>query len=190
MEQKEIITLGGLPGGGKSTVKALLEQKLAWDSFSTGDYMRSLAKARGMTFDEFNAHIAQHKADDELIDKELQRINAEEDKVIVDSHLAFHFIPNAFKVFLDISLEESAKRIFADGDRESRKSVGDVMESIEEASARISARIENHNDRYMRHYGISPYETDQYDLVINTEQHTPEEVATIIIDGYNSWLQS
>jgi len=189
MEQKHIITLGGLPGGGKSTVKALLEKELSWSSFSTGDYMRSLAKERGMTFDEFNAHIAEHKADDELIDKELQRIEAEEDHMIVDSHLAFHFVPSAFKVFLNISLSESARRIYADSDRESRKSVGDTMSSIDEAKQRIEARIENHNDRYKRHYGISPYEVDQYDLVINTEDYNPEEVASIILEAYKNWLK-
>ena len=189
MKKKHIITLGGLPGGGKSTVKALLEKQMEWNSFSTGDYMRSLAKERGMTFDEFNAHIAENKADDELIDKELQRIETQEDHMIVDSHLAFHFVPSAFKVFLNISLAESAKRIYSDSDRESRKSVGDTMASIDEAEKRIAARIENHNDRYMRHYGISPYEVSQYDLVIDTELHNPEEVVAIILDAYNNWIQ-
>ena len=189
MEKKNIITLGGLPGGGKSTVKDLLAKELGWNTFSTGDFMRSIAKERGMTFDEFNAHISTHKADDELIDKELKRIEHEGDNIIVDSHLAFHFVPSGFKVFLDISLDVSAERIYADGDRETRKSVGDVMESVAEAKDRIQARINNHNDRYMRHYGVSPYETAQYDLIVNTENHSPDEVVKIIQTAFENWVQ-
>lgn len=185
--KKDIICLGGLPGGGKSTVRNLIAEKLDWEMFSTGDYMRQLALERGMTFDEFNAHIANNKEDDELIDKELERIESEENEIVVDSHLAFHFVPSGFKVFFDITLEESAKRIFADRDRETRKSVGDVMDSLDEAKQRIQARIDNHNDRYMRHYGLTPYDSTQYDFVINTEVHTPQEITDIIISKFKEW---
>ena len=184
---KHIICLGGLPGGGKSTVRNILAEQLGWKMFSTGDYMRGLAKERGMTFDEFNAHIANHKQDDELIDAELERIEQEENNIIVDSHLAFHFVPSGFKVFFDISLEASAERIFNDRDRDTRKSVGDVMDTLEEAKARIQARIDNHNDRYMRHYGLTPYDSSQYDLVINTEKNTAGEIAERIIAEFKTW---
>ena len=161
--------------------------QLDWNMFSTGDYMRAMAAERGMTFDEFNAHIAVHKEDDELIDKELERIESTEDNVVVDSILAFHFVPSGFKVFLKVSLEESARRIYGDSERETRKAVGDTMESLEEAKQRIQARLNNHNDRYMRHYGISPYDESHYDLVIDTEHVTPEQVTAQVIAGYEAW---
>jgi len=185
--KKDIISLGGLPGSGKSTVKALLAEEFGWSSFSTGDFMRQMALDRGVSFDEFNAQIANDKSIDEQIDAALIRIEQTENTLIIDSHLAFHFVPSSFKVFLNISLDVSAKRIFSDGEKETRKSVGDVMSSLEEAKARIKARIDNHNDRYMRFYSISPYDITKYDLVIDTENQTPAEVAALVSQGFNQW---
>jgi CMP/dCMP kinase len=189
-QKKDIISLGGKPGAGKSTVRYLMAEKLRWSAFSTGDFMRGIARERGITFDAFNAMVAEDKNFDLMIDAELMKIEAEQNEVVVDSHLAFHFIPSSFRVFFDISLEESARRIFGDRDRESRKSVGDVMESLEEARARIQARIDNHNDRYQRHYGINPYEPSQYDFFVNTEAHTPEEITDLVISAFKTWRVS
>lgn len=186
--KKHIISLGGLPGSGKSTVKGLLANSLKYQTFSTGDLMRNMALARGITFDAFNTLIATDKSLDEAIDAELIRIEKEDDEKIIDSHLAFHFVPSSFKVFLNISLETSARRIYKDGDKENRKSVGDTMNSVAEAIERIQARIDNHNERYMRYYNVSPYDTSQYDLIIETEHITPTEVATQILDAYKNWL--
>lgn len=186
MNKRNIISLGGLPGSGKSTVKAILANHFNWNTFSTGDYMRKMALERGLSFDDFNALIATDKSIDETIDAELIRIEKNENNIIIDSHLAFHFVPSSFKVFLDIPLQISAERIYKDSEKDTRKSVGDVMSSIEEAAQRIQARIDNHNDRYMRFYGVSPYDKSQYDLVIDTSLANPTEVAKQIIQAYES----
>lgn len=189
MNKKEIITLGGLPGSGKSTVKALLAEHFAWPTFSTGDFMRSMALERGLSFDEFNALIATDKSLDEEIDAKLIAIEATGTKMIIDSHLAFHFVPSSFKVFLNISLDVSAERIFKDSEKASRKSVGDIMETVAEARRRIAARIDNHNERYLRYYNVSPYDVSQYDLVIDTEKYSPKQVADLITKDYRDWIQ-
>jgi CMP/dCMP kinase len=189
MEKRHIISLGGLPGSGKSTVKKILAEQLGMESFSTGDFMRAMAVKRGLSFDEFNALIATDESIDNQIDAELVGIEAMGNYLIVDSHLAFHFVPSSFKVFLSVPLNVSAERIYRDGERETRKSVGDTMASIAEAKVRIQARIDNHNDRYQRFYGVQPYDETQYDLVIDTSRHSPAEVATIITDAYTQWLR-
>jgi predicted cytidylate kinase len=189
MEKKHIITIGGLPGSGKSTAKAILAKELGWKTFSTGDFMRNMALQRGISFDEFNALIAKDKTIDEAIDAEQIRIGKEENNYIIDAHIGFHFIPNSFKVFLTLPITISAQRIFNDSEKETRKSIGDTMASVTEAQTRIQVRIDNHNDRYMRHYNVSPYNTASYDLVIDTQSYPPEEVAQLIIEAYNTWLQ-
>lgn len=188
--KKHIITLGGPPGSGKSTVKRLTAERLGFKAFSTGDYSRQLAIERGMSLEEFNELVKTSKELDQMIDAELERIEKEEDNMIVDSHLAFHFVPSAFKVFLDTPLQTSAERIFNDSHSEIRRQSGDTMDSLEEAYERTRKRIENHKMRYAKHYGIDPYDSLQYDLVIDTASRTPEEIATMIIDEYTNWISS
>ncbi len=186
--KKHIIILGGYPGSGKSTLRGILSERLGYKKFSTGDFMRSLAIERGMTLEAFNEVVATTKAFDEQTDAELLRIEREEDNYVVDSHLAFHFVPSGFSVFLDISLETAAHRIFGDKDSLIRIQSGDTMETLEEAFERTKKRIDNHEDRYMRHYGITPYDKSQYDFVLNAETETQVELADHIINAYEKWL--
>lgn len=186
--KKHIITLGGLPGSGKSTVKRLLADKLGYATFSTGDFVRDMAFERNLTLEEFNELVKHDKTLDLLIDERLERIEAEEDYYIIDSHLAFHFVPSAFSVFLSISPEQSAKRIFNDAQSPTRIKSGDVMLSLEEAYTRTQKRIQNHLDRYGKHYSINPYNETQYQLVIDTEKKAPDIVANIIYTEFLSWI--
>lgn len=189
MQKKHIIVLGGYPGSGKSTVRKILGERLGFTTFSTGDFTRNLAREHGMTLEEFNEHIAGGVAElDHLIDAELMRIEQACDQYIVDSHLAFHFVPSGFAVYLDISLETAAERIFNDRNAAVRIMSGDTMATLEEARERTQKRVANHQDRYMRTYGIDPYIKTQYDHVVPSETHTPEEIADMIVRAYEEWL--
>ena len=46
-----------------------------------------------MTLEAFNELAASSIEVDHLIDAELERIEQEEDNFVIDSHLAFHFVP-------------------------------------------------------------------------------------------------
>lgn len=94
--KKHIITLGGLPGSGKSTIKRILADMLDYQTFSTGDFVRDMAYERNLSLEEFNELIRHDKTLDLLIDDRLKHIETEEDNFIIDSHLAFHFVPSGF----------------------------------------------------------------------------------------------
>ena len=190
MKKKHIITLGGLPGSGKSTVRNMLAAELGYKSFYTGGYARELAEERGITLEELNEKIATDKKLDELIDTEQIRISQEEDEYVVDAHIGFHFIPNSFKVFLTVPIEISAERIFKDSNSQVRQRSGDVMESYEEALTRTQKRIDNHQYRYKKHYGIDVYDPAQFDLLIDTNNRTPESVKEEILTRYKEWLRA
>lgn len=188
--KKHIIILGGYPGSGKSTVKRLLAERLGYQTFSTGDYVRQLAQERGLTLEEFNEKIAESKDIDLLIDAKLEHIEAAEDRYIIDSHLAFYFVPSGFSVFLNVSLETSATRIYNDRESLVRKMSGDSMLTLEEARERTAKRIQNHVDRYWRHYGIDPYREEQYDMVVDSETETPEMITEQVLKTYEAWLKN
>ncbi|PJC55965.1 hypothetical protein CO026_02860 [Candidatus Kaiserbacteria bacterium CG_4_9_14_0_2_um_filter_41_32] len=190
MEKKHIITLGGLPGSGKSTVRKILTEKLGYKSFYTGGYARELAEERGITLEEFNEKVASDRSLDELIDAEQKRISKEEDEYVVDAHIGFHFIPNSFKVFLTVPIEVSAERIFKDSGSSIRQRSGDVMSSYEEALTKTKRRVENHQRRYKKHYNIDVYNPLQFDLVIDTSKYTPDQVTEQILSRYNQWCEA
>ena len=182
-----IITLGGLPGSGKSTVKRLLVEALGYQSFSTGDYMRQMAIERGLTLAEFNDVIAHDKSIDEQLDAEQTRIGAEEQNFVVDAHLGFHFIPHSFKILLTVPLEVSATRIFNDTQSTLRQQSGDVSLTYTDALAATEKRIKNHEARYFKHYSVDLYDARHYDLVIDTSELTPTEVCEQVVQAYQHW---
>ena len=190
MAKKHIITLGGYPGSGKTTVRQLLADKLGYSVFSTGHFARSLAEERGMTLEAFNELATKSAETDHLIDAELERIEHEENNYVIDSHLAFHFVPSAFSVYLDISIETAVSRVFGDRDSDIRKRSGDTTETLDEARVKTEGRIRNHENRYMQHYGINPYKKEQYIFVINSEDKRPEEVTEEILIAYKAWLRA
>ncbi len=187
-QKKHIITLGGPPGSGKSTVKRLLAGRLGYKTFSTGDFVRDMAHERGMTLEEFNELITHDTSIDHLIDEQLMRIEAEEDNYIIDSHLAFHFIPSGFSVYLMISPEGSAERIFNDAHSPTRAKSGETMATFEEALHKTQKRVQNHIERYTRIYNVNPYDETRYMLTIDTSGETPESVAHTIERSYIEWL--
>ena len=48
-----IVTIGGLPGSGKTTVAKILAEKLRLEYVNAGDIFRNLAAKKGLTLEEF-----------------------------------------------------------------------------------------------------------------------------------------
>ena len=80
---------------------------------STGDMFRSIASERGYSnILEFQKSKEIYDVDRE-IDSRTQAIGKarEKDDLLIDSRMAWHFIPHSFKVFLDVSLQTAGKRL-------------------------------------------------------------------------------
>ena len=50
-------------------------------------------------------------------------------------------------------------------------------------------RYELENKRYFELYGVHKEDMSNYDLVIDTTELMPEQVADMIIEGYEKWLK-
>lgn len=115
---------------------------------------------------------------DKILDDRQKELWANEDNFIIDGRLAFHFIPKAIKIFLTVSPEEAAKRIFLD---ESRAGV-ESHETIEHAIENIKIRRKSEDDRYLKYYGIHIYDMSLYDIVIDTTTKNEEQVFVSVLD--------
>lgn len=188
MEKKHIITIAGRPGSGKSTTANEVAKLLDYTRFSSGDLMRDIARKRGISIHELNIVAETDKTIDHEIDGALKRLN-ELERIVIDSRLAFHWIPNSFKVYLDLDLDIAATRIFRDMNKK-RVDSGEEFDSPFDVADSIRGRLISEKKRYMKLYGIDPYHPSHFDLIIDTARNDQSVVALKVYDLYKQWLAS
>ncbi|MDR0283774.1 MAG: cytidylate kinase family protein [Propionibacteriaceae bacterium] len=171
------LTISGDLGSGKSTGAQLIAAALDLDVLSTGDIHRSIARARGMSALGANYAAEADPTIDEQIDSTTVRVAREAAKPIVfDSRMAWFFVENALRVRLVVDPAVAATRVLARAatDVESYTSLTDVATSLAE-------RAEVELRRYLETYGVDIADLTHFDLVIDTSEATPGEVADEII---------
>lgn len=186
--KKKIITISGLPGSGKSTIADNVAQELGWSRFSTGDFMREIAHERGITLSELLQQAETNPEIDRMIDARSQSLSGSEE-IVIDSRLAFHFIPSSFTVYLDVDLEEGVRRIHQDN-TDTREKAGENHTAIEKTKHQMQERIAGEKRRFMKLYDVDHTDPDNYRLVIDT---TDKKIATItkeVIVAYKTWMNS
>lgn len=171
-----IITISGKPGSGKSTVAKAVATRLGLDHFSSGDFMRQMAAERGMSVLELSRDAEDDPEVDFEIDRRTTKLGEERRGFVMDSRLAWNFIPHSLKVFLDVDIDEAVRRIFGAG-RSSE------TENIDLAATRAGTveRQASEAKRYEAYYGIDYLEPSHYDVVVDTTGMTVEEVADEIV---------
>ncbi len=187
--KKEIITIAGKPGSGKSTTAKILAETLGYERYSAGSYIREIAKSRGISIEEASREAKNDPSIDHGMDEAVAEIGRTRAQMIVDGRLAFHFIPNSFKVYLDLDLKIAAERIFKENTAE-RHEGGEITDSVEAMHESIKNRFESEQIRYQTLYAINPNNLSQFDLVIDTSTKKPADVARETADAYKKWLQA
>lgn len=189
MKKKHIITIAGKPGSGKSTTSKGVAKELGFQHFSSGDFFRAIGKERGIDVLQANVVAETEKEIDFLVDEKLRDLGEAEDNMVIDSRMAWHWMPYSYRVYLDLDLLIAAKRIL--GKRDSvRADVEDIPDGQAEYAARLQDRLDSEIKRYQSLYGVNPYNPANYDLVIDTEVNNPQQVITKIISGYHEWLKN
>lgn len=189
MNRPTIITLSGRPGSGKSSTADRVAELLGYSHYSSGDFVRSLLRQYEMTLAEFNNRAAHdHRLDNE-IDDELRKMRNTKDTVI-DARLGFYWIPESFKVYLELDIDVATSRIFKDANLISRQDEVSKGSSLDEVEKQVRARLNAEQRRFQSLYGVNPFDTEHFDLVINTAQHTPQTVAATVVKYYKEWSES
>ncbi len=172
------ISVSGQIGSGKSSVVRVLAGLLDREVVSTGSIQRRLARERGMTTLEFNLQSEQDLSLDDLIDSNLVALHESGQPVVVDSRMAWFFLPESFKVFLVVDSILGARRVLLDEHRATTESYADQAVACEE----IRRRQESERKRFLVKYGVDYTRFENFDLVIDTSYASPEVVAHWILE--------
>ena len=163
------IAISSLSGCGNTTVSGMLAQRLGYPLINFT--FRQMAAERGVDFWDF-CRMAE---EDDDVDRELDRRQVEmamaQEDCVLGSRLAIWMLKEAdLKVYLKASSRTRAERI--------HKREGG---SLEKRIAQTESRDAHDSARYLRIYGIDNRDVDAVaDLVIETDDKSPEEIVDII----------
>ncbi len=190
MVRKHIITISGKPGSGKSSTADRVAEMLGYSRYSTGDSVRRLIKKKKMTLAEFNTRAENDPSLDYELDEELRKLREDND-IVIDSRLGFYWIPESFKVYLDLDPEVAIARIYKDSNLNALRGATEKNEiGMDAVIDQVNARLENERRRFKHTYNINPFHQANFDLIIDTSRHVPETVALTVFDVYQKWLKS
>ncbi|MFX1418308.1 MAG: (d)CMP kinase [Promethearchaeota archaeon] len=170
-----IITISGLHGTGKSTIGKLMAEKLGIEYYSTGQAFRDLAQKMNMTLAEFTEYVEKNPEIDKKLDNKIIEI-AQKGSVIIDSQLSGYILKtySDFNILLTCSLETRVKRMV-------QRDSSNYEEKVKETKIREKSELE----RFKQLYNIdlsNKQELNQiYDLIIDTENLTVEEILKKIL---------
>ena len=96
--------------------------------------------------------------------------------------MGLHFVPDSFKVFLMVDLQEAGNRVYHDSLRKA--------ETYQDADAAIKALYERQSlekERYRELYGVNYYDLNHYNLVIDSTHASPAVIAEEIIKRFEQF---
>ena len=190
MKRKHIITISGKPGSGKSSTADKLAELLEYTRYSSGDYIREFLRTKNITLSEYNKQATINKDLDNYIDQKLRSLRSQND-IIIDSRLGFYWIPESFKVYLDLDIDVATARIFSNiTENKKRSEMENPNRSLTTVARQVKERMLSEQKRFIKMYHVDPYEKSYFDLIIDTSRQTPQSVAIIIFDYYKKWLNS
>jgi cytidylate kinase len=183
--KKEIITVAGSPGAGKSSTAKAVASALGFRHFSSGDRFRQLAAARGESIEAMNISAEVQRDIDLEVDQLLQRMHRTEQQLVIDSRMAWRWMPQSFKVFLVLDPDTAAERVFNHLQKEGR--ISEDAQSVEEVRASIERRSASEYKRYAALYAVDVTNPLNFDIVINTKHNDLPTVTAIVSAAFQAW---
>lgn len=168
-----IISLGGQPGSGKTTIAQKLADILNYSYYDIGALRRHMALEQGITLAELNKRGESDPQSDLIVDRYQENLGKTSNNFVITGRTSWYFIPHSIKIFLAVSFEEGAKRIIGD---ETHRAQGEAFLSLEETIQALKNRVASDNLRYKKYFQIDVYDKNNYDLYLDTTYLSKEEV--------------
>ncbi len=168
------LTVSGHPGSGTSTLVTKLCQNRGWSHLNGGAVFRAISAERGISLEEFSALCDSEPEVDKSLDERLISAMLDENgPEIVESRLsgwwAYQREIDCIRLWISVTPEERANRVV-------KREGGNQQDAL----TRIHSRMEADQIRYHNLYGISLDDQTPYNLIINSDTLTADEVANLV----------
>ena len=177
-------TITGYMGSGKSTICDILSREYNFRIVSAGAIFRQMGVSKNQSVLDMTRSLATQDDTsvdnyiDETIKNEAKNVK-EDENVIFDSRLAWHFIESSFNVFIVVSPYQAALRTYL-----TRINDDEKYSNLQETIDGLVERRVLENKRYKKIYGVNCEDLNNYDLVIDTSYISALEATDIIMDCY------
>lgn len=169
-----VITVGGPPGSGTTTICRLLKKKTGFDYIYAGEIFRKIAEENEYSLAEFGTLCEEDPSWDKRLDDEMI-LKAREDDIILEGRMIGPLCKRegilSFNIYIDANFDERTRRVL---ERESGQ--------IENRKREMKRREKSETKRYQKFYGIDPGDPSWYDLIIDSTSMTPEEEVDLILE--------
>jgi cytidylate kinase len=165
------IAISGMSGCGNTTVSKIVADRLGLKFINFT--FRSLALEKGLDLKKVLELAAKDDSWDREVDRRQVKLARESGGCVIGSRLAIWMLEEAeLKVYLRAKAETRAERIV--------KREGGNLKDI---AAFTAERDSRDNSRYIRIYNIDNYKYEFANLVIDTDNISPDEIASLIIEA-------
>lgn len=169
-----LVAVAGLPGTGTTTLCRLLSTRLALPHVYAGQFFRQMAKEKGMDLVDFGRYAEEHPEVDTELDRRMIEVARKRGCILEGRMAAWHLVQanaGGLKVLLEAPEDVRANRVA------NREGIQDVSAVLLQNRHREASEAK----RYREFYGFDPNDPRHYDLVINSADKTPEQIADMVV---------
>ena len=169
-----LVAVAGLPGTGTTTLCRILAQRLELPHVYAGQFFRQMAKEHGMDLVRFGEYAEQHREVDTELDRRMIDVARARGCVLEGRMVAWQLQEaqsGGLKVLLEAPEPVRAERVAR------REGIADVQKVLAENRHREASEAK----RYREFYGFDPNDPRHYDMVIDSSDKTPEQIADMVI---------
>lgn len=177
-----IITIGGPAGSGTSTVAKILSKKLNYRHIDAGQIWDELAREHNTDVLGLSKIAENDKSIDYELDNKMLNYAKYKDNIILEGRLIGSLCSknniNSLKIWIEASIDTRTKRVCRREGDDFQKTKNDII-----------LREKSNKKRYLEYYNIDIDDKSYYDLVVNSENKSPDVISELILNRANKFKQ-